>query len=48
MLWTRASARLRGRNWETLEPWRFAASWISCIPSRVKLIVVRVIGIAKS
>ena len=26
-------------NCETLEPWRLAASWISCIPSRVKLIV---------
>jgi hypothetical protein len=35
-------------NCETLEPWRLAASWISCMPSRVKLIVVRVIGMAKS
>ena len=35
-------------NCETLEPWRLAAFWISFMPSRVKLIVVRVIGMAKS
>ena len=35
-------------NCETLEPWRLAAFLISFIPSRVKLIVVRVMGMAKS
>ena len=43
----RVSAASR-TNCETLEPWRLAAFWISCMPSRVKLIVVRVMAMAKS
>jgi hypothetical protein len=42
----RISAAAR-TNCETLQTWCLAAFWISSIPSRVKLIVVRVMGIAK-
>jgi hypothetical protein len=35
-------------NCETLEPWRLAALRSSSMSSRVKLIVVRVIGTVKS